>query len=120
MSSRFTYAVAMQRLTFEMLTLKLRNPFHLSYGTSETRNSFWIRLADDEGWGEATIPPYYRVDQSAMTGYWDAVARDERAFPENVEEVDGWISASSEYLRAGVPAPARCGVELALFDRLGK
>ncbi len=45
-------------LNWEKLTLKLRNPFRLSYGTSETRQAFWIRLANDEGWGEGTIPPY--------------------------------------------------------------
>ena len=54
-------------LSWQKLTLQLRNPFHVSYGTSETRDAFWIRLADDQGWGEGTIPPYYRVDASAMT-----------------------------------------------------
>src|SRR3954465_1765235 len=33
-----------QKLTWEMLTLNLRNPFRVSYGTSETRSAFWLRL----------------------------------------------------------------------------
>ena len=61
-------------LTFEPITLKLRNPFKLSYGTSETRQAYWLRLAGDEGWGEGTIPPYYRVDPSAMTSCWEQAA----------------------------------------------
>src|SRR3954468_6660553 len=100
---------------WEMLTLKLRNPFRLSYGVSETRQTFWIRLRGDEGWGEGTIPPYYRVDQSEMTGYWDSFARGGGDFPEALGDIDPFLSASSEYLRARVPAPARCAVEMALL-----
>lgn len=100
------------RLQIEKLTLQLRNPFHLSYGVSEKRNTFWIRLASDEGWGEGTIPPYYRVDQSEMTAYWERVAAEKRALPDHVEVVASWI--------ADGPPAARCGVELALLDRIGK
>ena len=69
-------------LTWEKLTLKLRNPFRLSYGVSETRQAFWIRLANDEGWGEGTIPPYYGVDPDSMTAFWDAAAQREDPLPE--------------------------------------
>ena len=55
-------------LTWEKVTLQLRNPFRLSYGVSETRQAFLIHLAGNAGWGEGTIPPYYGVDQDAMTG----------------------------------------------------
>src|SRR5689334_267392 len=97
------------RLSWEMLTLNLRNPFHLSYGVSDTRQAFWIRLAGDEGWGEGTIPPYYRVDPSAMTGCWERAARSEAGFPDEVKDVARWIPEG--------PAPARSAVELALLDR---
>src|SRR5439155_14124746 len=96
----------MSALSWEMLTLKLRNPFRVSYGTSEARSAFWIRLAGDEGWGEGTIPPYYRVDASAMTGCWQAAADSRRALPDEIEDIPGWISADG-------PAPARCPLELA-------
>src|SRR5215212_3219533 len=100
------------RLTWEPLTLKLRNPFHLSYGVSETRQAFWIRLADDEGWGEGTIPPYYHVDASAMTECWRRAASQDKPLPSHVDEVADWIPAG--------PAPARSALELALYDRLAK
>jgi L-alanine-DL-glutamate epimerase-like enolase superfamily enzyme len=99
-------------LTWEKLTLKLRNPFHVSYGTSETRDAFWIRLADDSGWGEGTIPPYYRVDASAMTECWQRAAEQKRPLPEEVEQIAAWIPDG--------PAPARSALELALLDRIGR
>lgn len=100
-------------LAWEKLTLKLRNPFRLSYGTSETRHAFWIRLAGDAGWGEGTIPPYYGVDQGAMTALWDAAAQREDALPDEVEQVEAWVGLDG-------PAPARCALELALYDRIAR
>src|SRR5438105_568159 len=100
------------RLSCEKLTLKLRNPFHVSYGVSETRDAFWLRLAGDEGWGEGTVPPYYRVDHSEMTNCWERAARQDRPFPDAVDQIASWIPAG--------PAPARCALELALLDRIGK
>ncbi len=40
------------RLTWEFLTLELKNPFRVAYGVSETRQAGWLRLAGDAGWGE--------------------------------------------------------------------
>src|SRR5213083_3036765 len=99
-------------LSWQMLTLHLRNPFRVSYGTSETRSAFWIRLADDQGWGEGTIPPYYRVDPSAMTRCWQRAAEQDRPLPDSVDDITAWIPADG-------PAPARCALELALLDRIG-
>jgi L-alanine-DL-glutamate epimerase-like enolase superfamily enzyme len=100
-------------LSWEKITLRLRNPFSVSYGTSDTRDAFWIRLAGDEGWGEGTIPPYYRVDSSAMVDYWRRAAASGRALPESVDQVAAWVPGDG-------PSPARCAVELALLDRIGK
>lgn len=99
-------------LTYEMLTLKLRNPFRVSYGVSETRQAYWVRLPGDEGWGEGTIPPYYRVDPSAMTSCWDAAAKQAAKLPDRPEDFAGWIPDG--------PAPARSAIDLSLWDRLGK
>ena len=101
-----------QTVKWEMLTLKLRNPFHLSYGVSETRNAFWLRSAGDEGWGEGTIPPYYRVDPSAMTTCWQHAAESETPFPDEVSGIDAWIPEG--------PAPARSAIDLALHDRIAR
>lgn len=102
----------MPLLSWEKITLKLRNPFVVSYGTSDTRDAFWIRLAGDEGWGEGTIPPYYRVDPSAMTDCWQRAAQSRTRLPDEIDAIAGWIPDG--------PAPARCALELALLDRIGK
>jgi L-alanine-DL-glutamate epimerase-like enolase superfamily enzyme len=108
----FLTILGMARLTFEKLILKLRNPFRLSYGTTEERPVFWVRLANDEGWGEAAIPPYYRVDPSAMTDCWERAARSDKPFPDDVAAIPDWIPEG--------PAPAKCALELALYDRIAK
>jgi L-alanine-DL-glutamate epimerase-like enolase superfamily enzyme len=100
-------------LTIEKLTLRLRNPFRLSYGVSETREAFWLRLRDDAGWGEGTIPPYYGVDQAAMTAFWESAAGRDDPLPETPLAVEPWVGSAG-------PAPARCALELALYDRLGR
>ncbi|MBE3039179.1 MAG: hypothetical protein IMZ62_10255 [Chloroflexi bacterium] len=98
-------------LTWTPLTLKLRNPFRLSYGVSDTRQLFLIRLADDSGWSESAIPPYYGVDQNAMIACWEAEAQKQQPLPDEPEEIAGWVSAMG-------PAPARCALELALYNRI--
>ena len=101
------------RLTWERITLKLRNPFRLSYGTSEERQAYWLRLENDEGWGEGTIPPYYQVDQSETEQVWQEAAQSNIPFPERVEEIGTWVGSAG-------PAPARCALDLALHDRIGR
>lgn len=101
------------RLTWERITLKLRNPFRLSYGTSEERQAYWLRLENDEGWGEGTIPPYYHVDQAETEALWQAAAQSFSPFPETIAEIGQWIGSDG-------PAPARCALDLALHDRIGR
>ncbi|MGC8780824.1 MAG: dipeptide epimerase, partial [Anaerolineae bacterium] len=101
------------RLTWHLHTLHLRNPFRLSYGVSETRRSYWIRLADDEGWGEAAIPPYYGIADEAMIAVWEAAARRGEPFPADPAAIPAWIGAEG-------PAPARCALDLALHDRIAR
>lgn len=100
-------------LSWQKITLKLRNPFRLSYGTSEERQAYWIRLKDDEGWGEGTIPPYYGVDPKAMLSIWQRAAVSSAGFPEDPDLITDWIGSDG-------PAPARCGLDLALHDRIAR
>jgi L-alanine-DL-glutamate epimerase-like enolase superfamily enzyme len=100
-------------LVYQPLTLRLITSFRLSYGSSDTRQAYWLRLRGDEGWGEGTIPPYYGLDTTQMTCFWDQLAQQERPFPEDPGEIDAWLGA-------GGPAPARCAVELALYDRIAR
>lgn len=101
------------KLTWQKFTLQLRNPFRLSYGVSETRQAFWVRLADDAGWGEGTIPPYYGVKEEDMIAYWAGKAQSDRLFPDDVAEIPDWVGTEG-------PAPARCALELALYDRIAR
>ncbi|HEY4693978.1 MAG TPA: enolase C-terminal domain-like protein, partial [Bellilinea sp.] len=100
-------------LRWEKIILKLRNPFRLSYGVSETRQAFWLRLPDDEGWGEGTIPPYYGVPDEAMEAVWQAAVDSNRRLPDDPAEIGGWVGSQG-------PAPARCALDLALYDRIAR
>jgi L-alanine-DL-glutamate epimerase-like enolase superfamily enzyme len=102
-------------LRWEKLTLELRNPFRLSYGVSDTRETYWLRLADDSGWGEATLPPYYGVDLTQMGVFWQSVADLALELPEAAADVPAWMAALP-----GGSAPARCALEMALYDRVGR
>lgn len=102
-----------RRLTWRSQTLHLRNPFRLAYGVTETRQAFWIRLADDAGWGEAAIPPYYGISDATMIAAWERAARQTAPFPDDPAEIAAWIGDDG-------PAPARCALDLALHDRIAR
>jgi len=101
------------RLTWKAITLRLHTPFHLSYGVSETRQSFWLRLASNAGWGEAAIPPYYGIAEADMVAVWQAAAARTDPLPDNPAGIPAWVGAKG-------PAPARCALDLALHDRIGR
>ncbi len=101
------------RLTYQALTLEFHRPFRLSTGTSLTRTAFWIRLANDEGWGEGTIPPYYNIPDEEMIALWEGKAQSETPFPDSPAQIPAWIGEEG-------PAPARCALDLALHDRIAK
>jgi L-alanine-DL-glutamate epimerase-like enolase superfamily enzyme len=103
----------MIRMTWEPITLQLRNPFRISHGTSETRTAHWLRLAGDEGWGEGTIPPYYGVTTEAMAAFWASAARRPEPFPDDPADIPAYVGTEG-------PAPARAALDLALHDRLGR
>ncbi len=102
-----------KRVQWEAIILQMRNPFRVSYGVSETRQAFWLRLAGDEGWGEGTIPPYYGVDTAEMIAFWEATGYRRDPFPDEVAAIADWVGATG-------PAPARAALDLALHDRLGR
>ncbi|NUQ38566.1 MAG: dipeptide epimerase [Caldilineales bacterium] len=99
--------------TWQALTLQLRTPFRVSYGVSETRQAFWLRLAGDAGWGESAIPPYYGISDEAIIAFWAQAAAQTRPWPQDLPEIADWVG------QAG-PAPARCALDLALHDRLAR
>ena len=101
------------RLSWQAMTLKLRTPFRISYGVSATRQAFWLRLADDAGWGEAAIPPYYGISDESMIAYWQSIVQRPDPFPDDPADIPAWMGDDG-------PAPARCALDLALHDRIGR
>jgi L-alanine-DL-glutamate epimerase-like enolase superfamily enzyme len=101
------------RLTWETRILELSHPFHIAHGRSDTRIATWIRLEDDSGWGEGTIPPYYGISQEEMEAWWATAAQRRDPFPDDPAEIAAWVGDSG-------PAPARAALDLALHDRLGR
>ena len=65
------------------------------------------------GSGEAAIPPYYGVSDESMIALWQSLAAGHTAFPDEPAEIPRWIGPVG-------PAPARCAVDLALHDRIGR
>lgn len=101
------------RLNWEAIALQLHRPFHLSYGVSETRQAFWLRLGGDAGWGEGTIPSYYHISEADMIALWEAAAWCTNPFPDDPDEITAWVGEEG-------PAPARCALDLALHDRIAR
>jgi L-alanine-DL-glutamate epimerase-like enolase superfamily enzyme len=101
------------QFTWQPLTLHLRNPFRLSYGVTESRRSFWLRLRNDAGWGEAAIPPYYGISDDAMIAFWQEVAARTAPLPDDPAAIPAWIGTDG-------PAPARAALDLALHDRIAR
>ncbi|KPL82470.1 hypothetical protein SE15_09985 [Thermanaerothrix daxensis] len=100
-------------LQWECLTLVLRHPFRLSYGVSETRRTYWVRLGDDVGWGEATLPPYYGVPLTDFEAYWEMRRQRGLRWPESLEDLPAWVGVEG-------PAAARCALEMAACDYLAR
>lgn len=101
------------RLSWEKIELKFHNPFRLSSGVSTKRTAHWIRLENDEGWGEGTIPPYYNIPDVEMEAFWEEKSSSLIPFPDNPPDISAWIGNEG-------PPPARAALDLALHDRAGK
>lgn len=102
-----------KRLLWEKIRLELKNPFRVAYIESSFYDTYWVRLAEDNGWGECAIPSYFNISEKKLVSYWEKVAQSSVPFPVSIHQIDEWMGED------GV-APARCAVELALLDRIGR
>ena len=98
---------------WEKIELVLRSPRLLVNGTTETFQTYWMRMDGDAGWGEAAVPTYYKSDTGGMTSYWDRLLRTKRKPPESLEDVDAWVGSDG-------PPPARAAMDLACCDRIAR
>ncbi len=80
---------------------------------SATRRAFLLQLANGEGWGEGTIPPYYGIEEGEITAVWQKTSQRQDPFPDDPSEISDWIGGDG-------PAPARCALDMALHDRIGR
>ena len=102
-----------KRLFWEKIRLELKNPFRVAYKESTFHDTYWVRLAEDNGWGEGTIPSYFNISEKKLVSYWEKTAQSPVPFPVSIHQIDEWMGEE------GV-APARCAIELALLDRIGR
>lgn len=98
-------------MDWKAINLYTRSPFRLSYGVTQQRTVYWLRLTEACGWGEAAIPPYYGVREADMIALWRQKAHQAKPLPEDVAGISNWVG------REG-PAPARCALDMALHDYL--
>jgi L-alanine-DL-glutamate epimerase-like enolase superfamily enzyme len=102
-----------QRLTWKKISLELLRPFRIAYGVATIRDTHWIQLEDDSGWGEGVIPSYHQISNAELYACWHKASISEVPFPVSIHQVQGWIGDDC-------PGPARCALELALLDRIGR
>ncbi|MEJ2211601.1 MAG: dipeptide epimerase, partial [Anaerolineae bacterium] len=70
-------------------------------------------LAGNAGWGEAAIPAYYGIAEADMIATWQAAAARTEPLPDDPAAIPAWVGGAGQ-------APARCALDLALHDRVGR
>jgi L-Ala-D/L-Glu epimerase len=97
-------------LTFEPLTLRLRQPFVIAHGVSTSRENVLVRV--DAGIGEAAAVPYLGETRARISLYLEAL---------DLSAVDDPLALAD--LIDGLPAgssAARAAVDMALYDAFGQ
>ncbi|MBN1486996.1 MAG: dipeptide epimerase, partial [Anaerolineae bacterium] len=104
------------RLTYEPLTLELRNTFRIAHGASDQRHNVLVRLVDAEGHvglGEAAAVTYHGETQQGIMAYLQTVAG------KLEDDAPGYLDDVLEKLPPGSQA-ARAAVDIALHDLWGQ
>ena len=93
--------------------LELVEPFGISRSTYSRSDSTFVRI--DGGWGEAVSSTYFGENEESVAGALERLAQLEPGDLDAVEDV--W-----DAMAAAVPGQmcAKCAVDVALYDRLGK
>jgi L-alanine-DL-glutamate epimerase-like enolase superfamily enzyme len=97
------------KLSWEAYTLNLKTTWRIAHGSSDQRHNVLARIG--EGWGEAAGVPHHGESQAGIMAYLESVAgRDWDPF--QMEDQLNDLPAGS--------AAARCAIDLAMHDALGK
>ncbi len=105
------------QIKVERLSLTLRNPFKIAYGTSLTRENVLVHLSDGTytGTGEAAVVPYYGETPERVIAYFD-----DPALHEVLSDPPLWLEDTLAALpTTGSPA-ARTAIDIALHDLWGQ
>jgi L-alanine-DL-glutamate epimerase-like enolase superfamily enzyme len=97
------------KITSEPYTIQLKSTWRIAHGASDQRHNVFVRIGD--GWGEAAGVPYFNESQEGILAYLAQVAKADWD-PFNMEEPLRNLPKGS--------AAARCAIDLALHDWLGK
>lgn len=105
------------RVETQKLTLQLKNPFTLSYGTSLVRENVAVSFSDGvfTGLGEAAVVPYYGETPERIISYVTSPA-----VMEAVGDSPLWLEDALDALPPFESAAARAAVDMALHDLWGK
>jgi L-alanine-DL-glutamate epimerase-like enolase superfamily enzyme len=98
------------RLSFEVVTLELRRPFHIAHGVSLTRRNVLVRI--DAGTGEAAAVAYHGETAEGIGAYLSRLELGAFDDPCLIDDVLGSLPPGS--------AAARAGVDIALHDLWGQ
>jgi L-alanine-DL-glutamate epimerase-like enolase superfamily enzyme len=104
------------QLRWQPLTLRLRHPFGLAHGVSETRDNVLVyvedRAAEVAGVGEAAAVPYHGETPEGIAQYLRGIRLEQVADPLQLEELITALPAGS--------AAARAALDIALHDAWGR
>ncbi len=103
----------MAQITASPFTLKLENPFTLSYGTTTVRENLLIQI--DAGVGEAAVVPYYHETLARVLSYIS-----DPALAAAVGDDPLLLDDALDRLPPTDSSAARAAVDIALHDRWGR
>lgn len=98
------------KLTWQPLTLQLRQPFSIAHGVSTTRDNVLVQL--DGGRGEAAAVPYHGETPAGIGAYLQGLALERISDPLELHDVLAALPAGS--------AAARAAVDMAVHDAWGQ
>lgn len=116
------------QIAFRTVTHRLRTPFRVAHGTSDTRTTVYatVTAGAHVGIGEGALVPYYPYRLDDLTAWLDLAATsdlgdalDACLGSDGGLDLGAALDAVREHLPDG-PAPARCALDVALHDLWGQ